>query len=287
MDNEVLEAFKNYKGTVNDDAGKYLKFTVYFYTGNYDVLKSKLSSSDAPSGAILVTASPYKFKVTPKGYEYDEDLGYRLPDGRQKSSAVWVYLKDGSSEYYQQNIINDSQAALLKNKYGYNYPSNTYTDLEYLPAINGNTDKYAWNAIDVNSYLQEPYTKAFYDHIYNNLQYPANQKTDLKTSVVLVKFNLDQSGMINNVSVAKSGGTDFDQAAVDAVKSYTGGINDDAGQHTIAIVFCLALNNTRPVVNESFKKDGYVGEVAHAEHKSAFDNLRFTSSKPAEGTEKK
>lgn len=282
LDNMAMDAFKNYKSTVNDDPGRYLEFTVYYLTTDYEIFKSTRPANGSAEGAILVTKEPYKFNVTSKGYEYDENPKIGPLDGHL-ASAVWIYLKDGSYEYYRQDMLTDRQAALLKNKYGYNYPSNAYPAMEFLPAVNGNKSKYNWTVMDINSYLKEPYTKAFYKHIYDTLQFPANEKANLKTAVVLVKFNLNQSGVINNVGVAKSWGADFDKAAVDAVKSFNGSINDNEGEHTVAIVFCLAVTGSRPVVSDSFKNDGYIGEVAHAERKSAFDNI---FQKPAD-TDKK
>jgi TonB family protein len=255
LDNLALEAFKNYKGTVNDDAGKHLVIAVYFFTDNYDVFNYKFPNMADPSGAVAITGVPFKFKVTSKGYEYDEAGGDR----------IWVYQKDGSCKYYDKNKLTDEDAKTLKDKYGYIFPSNSNGAMGWLPPVDGN--KYRWVSMTMNSYLNEPYTKDFYEYIYNNLQYPPQAKADLKTSVVLIKFDLDQKGIINNVGIAKSGGDDFDNSAMDAVRSFNGTINDKAGQHTIAIVFCNAVNSTRPVVNNNLKKDGYVGELARGEEK--------------------
>lgn len=286
LDNMALDAFKNYKGTVNDDAGRYMEFTVYFFNRNYDVFKGTSPGNGSAEGAVLISDTPQKFNVTSKGYEYIE-IPYTLPNFDGTKNQVWIFLKDGSYEYYQKDLLTDAQAATLKNKYGYEYPSNSYPDMEFLPATNGNTDKYKWTAMDINSHLKEPYTKAFYNHIYDNLKYPENEMANHKTAVVLVKFNLDQSGVINNVGVAKSGGADFDEAAVEAVKSFSGNIIDTEGQHTIAIAFCLALDGAVPAISESFKKDGYVGDLAHGEHKSVYENVHFNSHKPSVDIDKK
>ncbi|MFD2871121.1 TonB family protein [Mucilaginibacter ximonensis] len=271
LDKLALDAFKNYKGTVNDDAGKYLKIAVYFFTDNYDIFNYKFPNMADPAGAVAITDSPYKAKLTLTGYEFDEAGG----------DWTWIYLKDGSALYYNKNTITDQDTKVLKDKYGYVFPSNSNGAMGWLPPVDGN--KYRWVSMTVNSYLNAPYTKDFYDHVYNELQYPAQAKTDGKTAVVLAKFDLDDKGTISNVGIAKTGGEDFDNAAIDAIKSFNGTINDKAGQHTIAIVFCNAVNGTRPIVSNSFKKDGYVGELARGEEKP----IKITVTKVIPVTEQK
>jgi len=284
LDNLAMDAFKNYKGTVNDDAGRYLEFTVYFFTDDYNIFKGKEPGNGSAEGAILVTSAPYKFNVTAKGYEYCE-IPYALPQFNGDKNQVWIFMKDGSYEYYLHDKMTDAQVAMLKSKYGYEFPSNSYVAMVFLPVTSNNTNKYTWTAMDVNSHLKAPYATAFYNHIYSDLKFPESAKATHKTSVVLIKFNLDQNGTINNVGVAKSGGADFDAAAVDAVQSFNGTLNDNAGQHTVAVVFCNALEAVKPVVSESFKNNtGYVGDVARAEVKSVFDNIKM--NKPADSEKK-
>lgn len=282
LDNLAMDAFKNYNGTVNDDAGRYLEFTVYFFNNDYNIFKGTSPGNGSAEGAILVTRSPYKFAITSKGYEYDE-IPYTLPQFNGDKNQVWIFLKDGSYEFYVRDKMTDAQVAMLKDKYGYEFPSNTYTAMEFLPVTGNNTDKYRWNTMDINSHLKTPYVTAFYNHIYQNLKYPEQAIADHKASVVLVKFNVDQSGAINSVGVAKSGGADFDEAAVDAIKSFPGTVSDNAGQHTVAVVFCNTVAGIRPTVSESFKNEGYIGDVARAEHKSKFD---FAMKKPVDSDKK-
>ncbi|MEP6611912.1 MAG: hypothetical protein ABJA76_08510, partial [Mucilaginibacter sp.] len=73
------------------------------------------------------------------------------------------------------------------------------------------------------------------------------------------------------VRVAKGAGNGFDEAALRALRAYKSPIKDAAGEHSIAIVFCVVKNESRPVVSEDLKKDGYVGELAISDNmKSRF-----------------
>ncbi|MGF7082910.1 TonB family protein [Mucilaginibacter sp. UYCu711] len=260
----ALDAFKSYKGVVNDDAGKTLKMAIYFFAGDYSIFREAPGNEVAYSGGLIITNYPHKFAVTSKGYEYDESSG-----GREPVFKVVIYDKNGGSKWYFSDSVTPADVLMLKDKYGYTFPTNSYLAMESITPGKG-YGNYMISGLGVNSYLDEPYTKTFYDHVYNELQYPEKEKAELKASVVLVKFNVDDKGAINNVAVAKTGGANFDEAAVAAVKSFDGTISDDAGQHTIAIVFCLAQNQSRPTVSDSFKKAGYVGELARAEKKSPF-----------------
>jgi len=55
------------------------------------------------------------------------------------------------------------------------------------------------------------------------------------------------------------------------LRSYKFAINDKAGKHSIAIVFCVAEKKYRPAVSERMKKEGYVGELAVSDVKSPID----------------
>jgi hypothetical protein len=83
--------------------------------------------------------------------------------------------------------------------------------------------------------------------------------------------------MIRDVNVAQSAGNGFDEAAVSALQSYKFAIKDNAGKHSIAILFCVAEKKYRPVVSEKIKKEGYVGELAVCDAKSPFrsTNVKF------------
>ena len=125
---------------------------------------------------------------------------------------------------------------------------------------------------DVNSYLNAPYANQFYNYMLENTEYPAQAKKSLTGGVVVLNFNLANDGLISNVTVAQSAGSGLDEAAVKALQGYKTVIDDKAGKHSIAIVFCVAENKYRPEVSEKLKKAGYVGELAVCDEKSPFVN---------------
>ena len=122
----------------------------------------------------------------------------------------------------------------------------------------------------------------------DNTEYPQQAKKSLTGGVVVLNFNLDNEGIIGNVTVAQSAGNDFDEAAMKALRSYKLAIKDNAGKHSIALLFCVIENMYRPVVSEKLKKAGYVGELAVCDAKSPFINgtAKYTPPASAPGAPK-
>ncbi|MES2377942.1 MAG: TonB family protein [Bacteroidota bacterium] len=271
MDNLALNAFKNYTGIVNDDEGKTLKIGVFFFTDDYSIFKRPYENDPGNSGWVTVTKYGFNPPRTSKGYEYNE---WFLRDGTIEEgkptltiTKVRVIDKNDQETSYSSDTTTPADLKLLKDKYGYIFPSNAYWGFEGATK----NHKYIANGMNVYSYLNKPYTDAFYEHIFNDLKYPEQEKSDGTPGVVLLKFNLDQNGTISDWAVAKSGGQAFDQAALDVVRSFEGTINDKAGAHTIAMVFCTVQNGKQPKVDQSWKKmPGYVGEVARGESKPIY-----------------
>ncbi|MCC8426700.1 M56 family metallopeptidase [Mucilaginibacter sp. UR6-11] len=266
-DSLALNAFKNYQGIVNDDEGKTLKIGVFFFTDDYSIFKRPFENDPGNSGWVTVTKYGFNPPRTSKGYEYAEWFtGGHMVNGKLEPtvSKVRFYDKNDQELNYSTDTATPEDIKLLKNKYGYVFPSNAYWGLE------GGTKShnYLANSMDVYSYLSKPYTAEFYNHILTELKYPEKEKSEATPGAVLLKFELDQNGTISDWAVAKSGGEDFDQAALDVARSFDGTINDKAGAHTIAVVFCTVQNGKRPKVDENWKKTtGYVGEVARGESK--------------------
>jgi TonB family protein len=269
MDNLALNAFKNYKGIVNDDEGKTLKIGVFFFTDDYSIFKRPFENDPGNSGWVTVTKYGFSPARTSKGYEYGQFFGSRYADNSKVSRNVRIFEKNDEQIWYNADTATPAELKLLKDKYGYVFPSNSYTGIETIKPAKGKT--YMAHSMEVACYLNEPYTTNFCDYIQSNLKFPEKEKSEGTAGTVLLKFSLDQNGTISNVDVAKSGGGDFDQAVLDVMRSFTGTINDKAGQHTIAVVFCTAQNGKRPKVDESWKKAaGYVGEVARSENRPIF-----------------
>jgi len=174
----------------------------------------------------------------------------------------------------------------LKDKYGYTFPSASAMAIQFIKPKNLPKSRLAY-IFDVNSYLDAPYANHFYYHVLNNIDYPQQAKKLLKGGVVVLNFNLDNSGMISDINVAKSAGNGFDEAAVSALQSYKFAIKDDAGKHSIALLFCVAEKKYRPVVGSDVKKDGYVGELAISDIKSPFVTPNIKFQPPAASGDKK
>jgi len=276
MDNLALNAFKNYKGVINDDEGKTLKIGVFFFTEDYSIFKRPFENDPGNSGWVTVTKYGYRPATTSKGYEYTEWFtGGLIVDGNLTPTVTKVrfYDKNDREINYSADTATPDDIKLLKDKYEYTFPSNAYWALEGGPK----SRNYMASSMTIYSYLNKPYTDAFYNHIFNDLKYPEKEKSEGTPGAVLLKFDLDQNGTISNWAVAKSGGDDFDQAALDVVRSFNGTINDAAGTHTIAIVFCSVQTGKRPKVEDSWKKTpGYVGEFARGESKP----IMISISKP-------
>jgi TonB family protein len=269
MDNLALNAFKNYPGIVNDDEGKTLKIGVFFLTDDYSIFKRPFENDPGNSGWVTVTKYGYRPARTSKGYEYSEwFVGGFIVDGKMTPTVTKVRFFDKNDQEvsYSADTATPADLKFLKDKYGYVFPSNAYWASESIKEMR--THRYVPSGMNLYSYLNKPYTDGFYNHIISNLKYPEQEKNDGTPSAVLLKFNLDENGTVGDWAIAKSGGQNFDEAALEVVKSFDGTINDKAGAHTIAMIFCTVQNGKRPKVDDSWKKTpGYVGEVARGESK--------------------
>ncbi|MHB8208527.1 TonB family protein [Mucilaginibacter sp.] len=272
LDALALNGFKNYKGIVNDDAGKTLKIGVYFFTDDYSIFKTDSLGKDPEfAGELIITNYKYPVSVTSKGYEYDENgLGFKGVKNAPSAKVV-IYEKNGEAKWFYENKLTAADQQLLKEKYGYTFPSGSANVMQMMTLKNVDNKRLAY-IFDVKSYLDAPYSDQFYNYVVNNIQYPVQAQKALNGGVVILNFNLGNDGMIGDVQVAQSAGSGFDEAAVNALQSYKSAIKDNAGKHSIAVVFCVAEKKYRPVVSDKFKKDGYVGELAVSDGKSIFSN---------------
>lgn len=270
LDALALNGFNSYKGIVNDDPGKTLKLGVYFFTNDYSIFKTDSMSNNDPQfgGEVIITNYKYPFAVTGKGYEYDQSYG-GMPGMGKPNARVVIYDKNDQGTWYYQDKCTAADLQMLKDRYGYTFPTSSSFILQSIRPENVKNSRLAYG-YDLTSYLNSPYNGDFYQSIIDTIQYPEQEKNSHSGGVVVLNFKLDNDKMISDVTVAKSGGKDFDEAAIAALQSYKTAINDNAGKHSIAIVFCITDKNYRPKVSESLKKDGYVGELAVAEIKSPF-----------------
>src|SRR6185312_6617432 len=273
LDALALNGFKAYKGIVNDDGGKNYKLVVYFFTNDYSIFKTdSIQKENDPeyAGELIITGYKYPANLTSKGYEYEESgIGFPGDDNNMKFARVIIYDKNGEATWFYRSKSTPADLKLLKDKYGYTFPSGASPVVQMMYPNNAQLKHVAY-IYTIASYLEAPYSNHFYNHILNNIEYPQQAKKELKGGVVILNFNLDKEGMIGDVNVAQSAGSGFDEAAVSALRSYKFAINDKAGRHSIAIVFCVAEKKYRPAVSDKIKKDGYVGELAVSDVKSPF-----------------
>lgn len=269
LDGLALNGFNAYKGTVNDAAGKSLTLGVYFFTGDYSIFKTD-SMQNAPdfAGELIITNYKYPADLTSKGYEFEEQAG-GFPGTGYAHWKVLIYDKNGDANWYYRDKCSAADLQMLKDKYGYVFPTSEAMIIQSIKPENVKKSRLAY-IYNVPSYLNDPYANHFYKAVKKNMEYPEALKNSPKPGVVMLNFNIDNDGLIKDVTVAKSAGADFDAAAVKAVQSYNTTIDDTKGKHSIAIVFCVAAKKYRPVVDENLKKDGYVGELAVSELKSPF-----------------
>ena len=273
LDALALDGFNAYKGVVTDDPGKNYKIGVYFFTDDYSIFKTDSLGKDPEfAGELIITNYKYPATHTSKGYEYDEsDTGFPGDANNMMQAKVVIYDKNGEANWYYQKKCTPADLKMLKDKYGYIFPSASSMVIKFMYPNNVKKSRLAY-IFDIDSYLDAPYARQFYSYMTDNVQYPEQAKKELKGGVVVLNFNLDNNGMVSNVKVAQSAGSGFDEAAVNALQGYKDAIKDNAGKHSIAVLFCVAENKYRPVVNEKIKKDGYVGELALCDEKSPFVN---------------
>ena len=291
LDALALNGFNAYKGIVNDDSGKNYKLGVYFFTGDYSIFNTdSLQKENDPefAGELIITNYKYPANRTSKGYEYDESgVGFPGDDNNMSHANVVIYDKNGEGNWYFRNKCTPADLKVLKDKYGYTFPSGASIIVQFMYPKDIKNKHLAY-IFEFASYLNTPYVNQFYNYMLNNTGYPQQAKKALTGGVVVLNFNLDNNGMISDVNVAQSAGNGFDQAAVNALQSYKQAIKDNAGKHSIAVLFCVAENKYRPVVSDKIKKDGYVGELAICDVKSPFINgtAKYTPPASAPGSQK-
>jgi TonB family protein len=272
LDALALNGFRAYKGIVNDEPGKNLKIGVYFFTDDYSIFKTdSLQKTPGFAGELIIPNYKYTANVTGKGYEYDENgLGFPPANPNGKSFArVIIYEKNGEGTWFYENKCTPADLKLLKDKYGYTFPSATSVVFQNMHQKNI-TGKQPAYIFDVKSYLDMPYSGDFYNNMVDNIAYPGAAQKALKGGVVVLNFNLDNNGMISDIAIAQSDGKDLDKAAVNALEAYKAPIKGNAGKHSIAVLFCVAEKKYRPAVSDKIQKEGYVGELAVSDIKSPF-----------------
>ena len=101
----------------------------------------------------------------------------------------------------------------------------------------------------------------FAQYLYSHASYPegANQKNI--SGLVILSYNLDDKGLINDVKVVQKGGNGFDEAAMKALQGYKKTIKDGAGAHTLSILFDILGPGTHLTASHEIRKQpGFAGD---------------------------
>jgi hypothetical protein len=125
LDALALDGFNAYKGVVTDDPGKNYKIGVYFFTDDYSIFKTDSLGKDPEfAGELIITNYKYPISRTSKGYEYDEsDLGFPGDDNNMSQAKVVIYDKNDEATWFYQKKCTPADLKMLKDKYGYTFPS--------------------------------------------------------------------------------------------------------------------------------------------------------------------
>ena len=273
LDALALNGFNAYHGIVNDDAGKTMKIGVYFFTDDYSIFKTDSLGNDPEfAGELIIPNYQFPMNRTAKGFEYDESGGGPLGT---PAKAI-IYDKNDEAQWFFKNKCTAADLQMLKDKYGYTFPSGSDFAIQLFdPKLKRTRLAFGF---DVRSYLETPYANDFYEYMLAGTVYPEQAKKNREGGVVVLNFDLGSDGKVGNVSVAKSAGRDFDEAAMNALQGYKSAIKDNAGKHSIAVTFCVGESQYHPVISDNLKKDGYVGEVAVCSIKSPIVRGSFRSA---------
>ena len=219
--------------------------------------------------------------VTSKGYHYREE-GYLI--NNKADYRVVFSLKNGNEADYFKNSATRAEIKLLKDKYGYTFPSipiyNRMPPPPPEPQTNRPTppkpkvDQVRFPAPMVynNGY------KHFAIHLLNTIRYPANHLKNNEAAIVIVNFTVTPDHRLANATIAKSGGADFDKAALNGFR-FDFPITDKPGEHHFIIKFDPDGNGKYEKIDpDMYKAPGYAGEIsidARFPPKRVVDQVRF------------
>jgi TonB family protein len=219
--------------------------------------------------------------VTPKGYHYREE-GYLI--NNKADFRVVFSLKNGSEVDYFKNSATRAEIKLLKDKYGYTFPSipiyNRMPPPPPAPPTNRPTppkpkvDQIRFPApmVYTNGY------KHFAIHLINTIRYPANHLKNNEAAIVIVNFTVTTDHRLANTAIAKSGGADFDKAALTGFR-FDFPISDKPGEHHFIIKFDPDGNGKYEKIDpDMYKAPGYAGEIsidARFPPKRVVDQVKF------------
>ncbi len=175
-------------------------------------------------------------EVTKKGYKYAES-GY-LVNGKTDFRVI-IVEKNGKQVSYFKSSASAEQVKMLRDKYGYSFPSmSIYPKLPPPPpaqptqeAPKASIDKRPpppppappVSAQDRKSPLTSSVNPPFsglYKHIATTIRYPKDARKNHIVGNVVASFELNSDNTITNIKIVDGSGNGFDEQVVDALKSY-------------------------------------------------------------------
>jgi TonB family protein len=213
FDTKVLKAFKTFDMPVKDKAG-HRRSMVLFYNGQKVTEDNKLYNDDpAFAGFWVVPGWKYKLNRTSKGFEYDQ---YGENINNVINYRVVIYETGGDFFKASMNEATADQLALLKNKYGYTFPSGQEKNGKLPPPS-----------------VFKPGFGRLMGHLQHNVDYA--KVGDEKNSFVGVSFNVGADRKISDINIFKPANNGYDAIAKAAFESFDGVVTAKPGKHTFML----------------------------------------------------
>jgi outer membrane biosynthesis protein TonB len=132
-DLKALKAYTSFNMPIKDKPG-HRRSVIIFYNGQptAETDPVRLAPDCVGSWVICGGAFTYKTRRTIKGFEYDE---YLENINNKFNARVVVYDANGKYVHISENQATVAELALLKNKYGYSFPSLPNTKVKLSPPV--------------------------------------------------------------------------------------------------------------------------------------------------------
>ena len=233
------------------------------------------------------SAAKVKAKYTSKGYKFSE-TGYVI-NGKSNFRVV-ITDKNGEEKEYFRNSATIAQKSLLKEKYGYSFPTlDIYPKLPppppMAPAPKAAAEKQvpgphkvappfalipdtALHAKPAPPPPMEPYmplTNAFAvlnKYIAVHTRFPAVALENKIVGSVIMQFEINADHKLTDVKVLKGIGYRCDEEAARAVGTYDQSIDTKPGIYKVAVTFILNNEKAPKSASDELSKDpSFIGEV--------------------------
>lgn len=258
----------------------------------------------APRHAIVINKTPgkvpadtlkYRSKskaVTSKGYKFEE-TAYLI--NNKTNYRVIITEKNGDRKQYYKNAATTAQLAMLKDKYGYTFPSmQIFNRLPPPPPMNpkavGPPPPPPANPKEQGPPPVPPVKRdssrgvvrfpppsvwssslaELREHMLKNVHYPADARSNRVTGNVIAGFKINNDHKITDVKIINGIGNGCDDEILRALKSYNGPLSMGAGDYVFATSFYIINENgkdqyaAKPIDEGLFSKSNFLGDLAVA-----------------------